>query len=829
MNPAELAALRARFPELQGMGEASVADAFNKPSASPQPTDRQQQEQALKAAARRALAAGDEAAAKRLVDAARAVAGAPTTSAPTASENPFRQFAPEPNPFAKFAPTGGQTFQHNGKTVTAVDLLRAAKNAHEAGDTEAAERLVQAANSLMQPPADVAEGQIANRWQTAPLVSDGAAPSNRWESAPVVNNGTGTGGIFRRGDIQPVTIAAVPPRADEPTPATPKVERFGDTIGDATEAPIAATKAFAGGLWDQSRSPTMAALPDSVPNALRGPIAGVGDFGGMVLSGLGTALAGGAGLVGEVVGGTRTEERQLARDLMMGMEVAVPELAGVSGTVRAGGAAVRAVDNLNTPAKPGQVAARAAGDLGITPSAGMSGKTTAMVAAGLEKVPFAGDVIARDAARAVAEVEGVFARIRNGIGNAANVAGAGDILQSGLGSFVEGFKRTSGKLFDVVDQRIPADRRFALNATASRIQEAKAVFAGNPELAQRLGLNNWDAIVAEAQANGVTWPAIKQFRSSIGEAIGNLEGGKQGGSLSSENISRLKALYGALTQDMEAAARSAGDGAYTAWTRANNYYRSGAQRIERSLDQTIRADNPERAFMAFQNLLSEGRTSSDITRVRQIKASLKPDEWNDIAASIVDRLGRPSAGQQNAAGDAFSPSAFLNNWNKMDPDARRLLLPEDARIELEKLAAVAQRVKAGNAERNTSNTGTAGWVATLFLGGVTDIGTTAAVLGVTNLSARALTSTTFLKAMNAAARGDVRTMRAIANGNGPFRTDARTILRLAAADAASPQPQTEGNRLLNVTGPDGRRFTVTVRAGASQDEIAAAIRAAAKR
>lgn len=57
----------------------------------------------------------------------------------------------------------------------------------------------------------------------------------------------------------------------------------------------------------------------------------------MVLGGLGTGLAGASGLVGEAVGQNQTDERQLARDLVMGLEVSAPELAGVSGTIRAGG------------------------------------------------------------------------------------------------------------------------------------------------------------------------------------------------------------------------------------------------------------------------------------------------------------------------------------------------------------------------------------------------------------------------------------------------------------------------------------------------------------
>lgn len=619
--------------------------------------------------------------------------------------------------------------------ATIEDLLRAAKKAHEAGDADSARKLVQAAKGMMP-----------------------AQPQ----------------------------MAATPPRVEDWQATPPRPNRFGDVIADATEAPLAAMKTFGAGLMDQSKSPTMAALPEGMP--MRGVVAGLGDLGGAALSGLGAAYGFGAGLVGEVVGGDPTQERKLASDLMMMGEVAVPELAGVSGTIRAAGAAARGAETASKPATAAQSAARAADDLGITPALGMGGKIRATTAAGLEKVPLTGGVIAKDAERAVGEVEGVFARLRNSIGTASNVAGAGEKLQEGLQGFVGRFKQTAEKFFNVVDQRIPQDRRFPVSATAARIEDAKAIFEGNPELAQRLGLNSWDAIVAEAQANGVTWPALKQFRSSIGEAIGNLESGKQGGSLSSENLSRLKSLYGALTEDMEAAARSVGDDAYTAWRRANNYYKGGAERIERSLDQTIRADNPERAFVAFQNLLSEGRTTSDITRVRQIKASLNRDEWSDVAASIVDRLGRPAAGQQNAAGDAFSPAVFLTNWNKMDPEARRLLMPEDVRIEFEKLAEVAGAMKAANLERNFSNTGTAaGWLATIF-GSAADMGTTATALAGSYVSAKALTSRTFLQALNRAARGDTKALRAMANGNNPFKQDAAEVLRLIAADAAVGDP-----------------------------------------
>ena len=645
--------------------------------------------------------------------------------------------------------------------ATVEELLRAAKNADAAGDTDAARKLVQAARSMMAPPAKYREETMPSA-QAPPPAYDG------------------------------VSAVATPPRQNV----------FSDTISAATEAPMAMTKAFGAGLMDQSKSPTMQALPAGWNPRVKGMVAGLGDLGGMTIGALGTAFAGGAGVVGEAVGGTPTQERQLARDLMMMGEVAAPELAGVSGTVLAAGRAAQGAQNLSRPATATQEAARAAGDLGITPSLGMGGKVRGMTAATLEKTPLVAERIAKDAERAVGEVESVFSRITGGIGKALNPEAAGDALQSGLRGFADGFKRTSEKLFSVVDERIPGDARFPAQATAQRIAESKAAFEGNPELAKMLGLNRWDAVIAEAGENGLTWPALKQFRSKVGEAIGAMEAGRQGGALGSEDLGRLKSLYGALTQDMTLAAQSVGDEAFTAWQRANSHYKAGRERFERSLDATINVDNPERAFEAFSALLQRDRSSSDIKRVRDIKASLGEDDWRTVSASIVARLGRAPAGQQNAAGDAFSPSVFLTNWNRMDPEARRLLLPEAAREEMEKLAKVAESVKVSNVERNASNTGTV--VAAGAIGSAFTQAPIATVLtaGGTYLSVRAMTSPVFLRALNNAARGDAKALSAMANGNGPFAVDAKTILQMTAAEAAQGDPANSPNSPLRaVTNP----------------------------
>jgi len=315
------------------------------------------------------------------------------------------------------------------------------------------------------------------------------------------------------------------------------------------------------------------------------------------------------------------------------------------------------------------------------------------------------------------------------------------------------------------------------------IEDTKAAFAENPELAAKLKLNDWDGILAEASENGIGWQAVRQLRTEIGNALG-----EQRGALADESRARLKRLYGALTDDMDVAAKSAGPEARNAWKRANNYYKRGAERIEKDLDKAITADSPERAFEAFSSMTKKGSSQANAKRLYRIKSSMPAREWEVVSSSIIDRLGRATDGAQNAAGDAFSPGTFLTKWNKMTPEAKSILLPPDARREMTKLAQVAETAKSAGAERNFSNTGTVVTGATAGAGFATAPTTTALILGGSWASGKVLTSPVMLRALNKAARGDTRQLRAISKGNSPYAEDAMTILRISAAEAAQGPP-----------------------------------------
>lgn len=569
-------------------------------------------------------------------------------------------------------------------------------------------------------------------------------------------------------------------------PTQPQENRMGDVTGEMMAGPLAQAKRFGAGLVDPSQSPTAAVLPEGTPGAVRAPLAAIGDAGMAALNLAGAGIAMGAGIAGEAIGSGRTQERKLAGDLLGAAQVAVPELAGVSSTTRLASASAKPA----APVTAKQAAARAAGDLGITPTAAMGSKTGAMVAAGLEKVPGAGAIIAKDAARLVEQVERAFDAVRAPLGKPMGAADAGSALVAGLKGYVDRFGAKSDVLFDAVGKAIPPQTRVNPTATLRAIEATKEAFTENPELAAKLGLTEWDRVSGEMATNGLNWRATREFRSDVGRAIG--EGS---GTLGNENMRRLKALYTALTQDMEATARAAGPDALKAWQRANDFYRTGAQRIENQLDRTIKGGdpakggNPERAFEAFDAMNKADRASSDVTRMRSIKASMKPGEWTQLSASIVDRIGR------RPGGEGFSPATFVTKWRQMTPEAKALLLPEDVRVELDKLALVADQAKAANLERNFSNTGTPLIGGLIGAGAMTAPVKTVAALTGANLTARAMTSTVFLRALNSARAGKPGVLNGMAAGNGPFASDAREVLRLMATEAAVTAPANDAGAM----------------------------------
>jgi hypothetical protein len=191
----------------------------------------------------------------------------------------------------------------------------------------------------------------------------------------------------------------------------------------------------------------------------------------------------------------------------------------------------------------------------------------------------------------------------------------------------------------------------------------------------------------------LSMPEIKELRSQVGYLIEHPQYGP-------ENIpkAQLRSLYGAMTNDMRAAAAQRGPAAIKALTRATINY-GIRQRVMERLEPLIKPDAPETAF-ARLNTAAQSTGSADAQLLKTAKDIMRPDEWNDIGSAMIRRLGFPQGIERaDTLGSDFALSAFDRNWKRMSGRAKDLFFGEDApgttRNGLETLARVARNKALG--------------------------------------------------------------------------------------------------------------------------------------
>jgi len=510
------------------------------------------------------------------------------------------------------------------------------------------------------------------------------------------------------------------------------------------------------------------------------------DVGLMALNTLGAAYTGGAGLLGDMFGGDRTQERKAARDFMLLGEVAVPELAGAP-------AAVTRLARKASPISQRQAVAQSAQDLGITPTLSMNNRTAGVLETTLANAPFSAGSINRAQDRTVSQMGDAFTQASERLGTPTTREGAGEALKSGAESFVNKFEEKSSKLYNQLDSEIGFNSFVTAPRSIAVLEEITKNASKYPEIDKFLKKPIFAKILRDLEVDGslnaLPYEALKDLRSTIGKSIGSFSG-----VMSDLDQGQLKKLYGALSQDLELAARSAGPKALNAYTRANNYYRAGQSRIENALKNVLKADTEKKAYNDIVAMTLEASPKGSTKKLLQLKKSLPQDQWSTVSATIIRKLGETPP-QRSGAPDAtdfaeFNPANFLTNWNKMDNSAKTVLLsgnaPASVKTELDKLAQVVEKFK----QRPVATGSAPANIMTAFLAGsIFDFGGALALGGGLFTGTRMLTSNVALKAINSATAGDFTKLRKLAREDSALGSEASTLLRLIAAETARQQEQ----------------------------------------
>jgi hypothetical protein len=257
---------------------------------------------------------------------------------------------------------------------------------------------------------------------------------------------------------------------------------------------------------------------------------------------------------------------------------------------------------------------------------------------------------------------GALGRAGEEAGGIADTKRAGEGVTTGL---EQGFKpRTQelvGQLYDRVDSLVNPKATAPLSNTQKAVSEilAKKQAYGNESLGPAV-----DAVAGALQRKGgLTYAAIKDLRSSIGEMIDN--------KFLPPTISQkeLNGIYGALSEDLENAAEvTGGSRARAAWQVANNAAKSRSDALE-TLNKVIgpktRADE---GVMDTLHRMAKDGSGADISTLTATRNALSntPGAWEDVASTVIGRLGKNSHGE-------FSPALFIRDYGDLSPAGKRML------------------------------------------------------------------------------------------------------------------------------------------------------------
>lgn len=391
---------------------------------------------------------------------------------------------------------------------------------------------------------------------------------------------------------------------------------------------------------------------------------------------------------------------QLAAGLIGGMSAPAVHFgarAGIRGLVRGGEQGrQRMVSNIDSFRRAGAV-----------PTVGQA--TERPLLQGLETVlsqsPGGAGVMARRAASQTDDIAGTVDRIVERLAPRAGTVEAGEAVTRGLEGFKAGVKKVQTHLYDRLDDFLPDSAPVNVSRTRGALAALNSDIEGAPALSQMFkngrirgieGALSADlkagssAYGAQAARRTTTLPyeSIKKLRTLVGKEIDNTN------FTSDVPRDKWRALYGALSEDLGEAAQKAGPEAVDAWRWANQFTRDQVGRLD-DLASVAGRDTPEKIF----NAAMAGSADGD-TVLRRIVSAIPKENRRDLAAAVIRRMGRATAGNQNEVGDAFSVTTFLTNWNRLSPQARQTLFGRTGDLsltpELENLAKVASNIRDGS-------------------------------------------------------------------------------------------------------------------------------------
>ncbi|MCR4297256.1 MAG: hypothetical protein NUV75_00675 [Gallionella sp.] len=287
-------------------------------------------------------------------------------------------------------------------------------------------------------------------------------------------------------------------------------------------------------------------------------------------------------------------------------------------------------------------------------------------------------------------------------GEVATTDVAGDIVRGAAEKFSKQTAQRGSRLYDRAAELGRSVRAIKPARTIAAIDEAIARLAQNP--AADSGVASQLKAFRERIAGGASIQGLRDARTALSQGVYN-------GQLRSSSEQKMwKDILSSVADDIDTGLRSVGrDDAANAFRTADKFWKERVQHIDNVLQPILGRDGTKSGedIIAAVESMARGKQGG-AARLSRLLANMPESEAATVRAVIIDRIGRANPGAQDAAGEVFSASTFLTNWNKMTPQAKVSLFGDkQMRNDLNDLAVIAEGTKTGQSMTNFSNTGVA--------------------------------------------------------------------------------------------------------------------------
>jgi len=349
----------------------------------------------------------------------------------------------------------------------------------------------------------------------------------------------------------------------------------------------------------------------------------------------------------------------------------------------------------------------------------------------VDRTPFTGRDVDNARTRTIdesqARVEGLANDIAGPGGATGDPVTTGTAVRTGIENYNARAGATANELYDQLDAYIPPETPVNLDNTMGVLEDMIRIDPDAPAVSGSLNNPNlqgvYDNLLSDLNildANGnvvdtlkdLPYSAIRGLRSKVGRIIGN--------PTINPDLpqAEMRRLYSALSDDIKGTAERAGPEAEQAYNAANAFWRQHRTRLDDQLEPLYKKQDAEVIYKAIESGSKRGTQ-----QLRALKEALDPVEWRSMVATVFQRLGRATSGNQlDAAGNDFSFQTFMTNWDRLSTGAKDIMFSGPHQRDINHLVDTLGALKE-KSRRGINPSGSAGAGGGLAIGaaGVTSV------------------------------------------------------------------------------------------------------------